>query len=217
MRNRLAILVILVLAGCGGAEVRETTTARPAAVAPAPQRNGAIFQDVSYRPMFEDRRARYIGDTLTVVINEKTQASRNADGSASRDAAVKMGVPVVAGVMPGKTLQGTGLEANAASKLENKEAASASNLFTGTIQVTVVEQLANGNLVVAGEKQIGINGDIETLRFSGVVSPMHITSNSVSSTNVADARIEASSKTTFKPEQILGFMGRFFLSFLPFR
>ena len=217
-----ALLVCLaagLAAGCGnGVKIQEPTTAKPVAVARAPQQNGAIFQDgISYRPLFEDRRARYVGDTLTVTINEKTAASKDGNAAASRDASVAMAVPTVQGV-PLKTLQGTTVNATATSKLESKEATAANNIFTGTVAVTVIDVLPNGNLLVSGEKQIGINNEVEKLRFSGVVNPLYIVSgNQVSSTNVADARIEVASHSDVKPDQVLGFLGRFFLSFMPFR
>ncbi len=206
-------------AGCtSGVKVHEPTTAKPVVVAHAPQQNGAIFQGgVSFRPLFEDRRARYVGDTLTVTINEKTAASKDANASASRDASLALSVPNVQGV-PLKTLQGTNLNATASSKLASKEATAANNLFTGSLSVTVVDVLPNGNLVISGEKQVGINNEIEKLRFSGVVNPMHIVSgNQVASTNVADARIVVASHSRVEAEQVVGFLGRFFLSFLPFR
>jgi len=215
----LHALAAALLAACAsGPNVMEPTTARPAPAARAPQSNGAIFQDaVSYRPLFEDRRARYVGDTLTILISEKTTASRDSANAASRDASVDFGVPVVQG-LPLKSLQGAQLQASAKSNLDAKDQASANNLFTGSITVTVIEVLPNGNLVVSGEKRIGISGDVEQLRFSGVVNPVNIVNgNTVSSANVADARIEAASHTSVKPEQVLGFLGRFFLSFLPFR
>ena len=217
MKKTLLVLLAL-LGGCtSGANVMEQTTARPQPVARAPLNNGAIFQDVSYRPMFEDRRARYVGDTLTVVISEKTTASRDSANSAKRDASVNFAVPVVQG-LPLKGMQGAQLQANANSDLNAKDQASQNNLFTGSIAVTVIDVLPNGNLVVGGEKRIGINGEIEQLRFSGVVNPVNIVNgNTVSSANVADARIEAASHSQVKPEQVLGFLGRFFLSFLPFR
>jgi flagellar L-ring protein precursor FlgH len=219
--SRLCAIVLIGVfaAGCTpGVSVQHPTTARPMQLARAPQQNGAIFQDgVSYRPLFEDRRARYVGDTLTVNINEKTNASKNADGSATRNASVNVGIPVVQN-LPLKSIQGTTLEGSADSKQESKEATSASNLFTGSVTVTVIDVLPNGNLVVSGEKQIGINNEVEKLRFSGVVNPMHIVNgNQVSSTSIADARIEVGSHSQVKPEQVLGFLARFFLSFFPFR
>lgn len=181
--------------------------------------NGAIFQDtVSFRPLFEDRRARYIGDTLTVLIAEKTAASRSGDMSAARNASVDMGVTTVTGLKPLGALPGMALNANAESSLSSKESAAANNLFNGSITVTVIDVLPNGNLVVAGQKQVGIDGEIETLKFSGVVNPVNIVNgNTVSSVSIADARIDAGSRSNVEPAKVLGFLGRFFLSFLPFR
>ena len=220
MRSVCAASIFALLAsGClSGVKVHEPTTARPAPVAPVARNNGAIFQEgVSYRPLFEDRRARYVGDTLNVTINEKTAASNQNDAAASRDAKVNFGIPTVQN-LPIKTVQGATLEANAASNLQAKEQTSANNLFSGAIAVTVIDVLPNGNLMVAGEKRTGVNNEIETLRLSGIVNPMHIVNgNIVSSVHIADARIEVGSHSTVKPQQVLGFLGRFFLSFMPFR
>lgn len=218
--NLLLCVAALVLgAGCtSGVKIHEPTTARPVPQARAPQQNGAIFQDgVSYRPLFEDRRARYVGDTLIVTINEKIAASKNADGSASREAKVAVAAPTVQGV-PLKTLQGTDISATASSSQQSKEATAANNTFTGSIAVTVVDVLPNGNLVISGEKQIGINNEIEKLRFSGIVNPLHIVNgNQVASTSIADARIQVGSHSHVEREQVMGMLGRFFLAFMPFR
>ena len=207
------------LAGCTSAvRIEQPTSVRPVPVARVPQRNGAIFQDtVSYRPLFEDRRARFVGDTIIVTINESTAASKNAALSAARDASVNAGITSVQG-LPGKSLQGTNLQGSATSKQDIKDSTSASNAFTGTITSSVIEVLPNGNLVISGEKQIGINGEIEKLRFSGVVNPLFIVSgNQVSSTNVADVRIDTVTHSHVETEQVVGSMARFFFSFLPFR
>ena len=99
MRTRVLALAALLAAGCGGVPVQEPSTAKPAVQARAPQQNGAIFQDsVSFRPLFEDRRARFVGDTLTVVINESTTASKKAELSTARDASVNTSVTAFPGI-----------------------------------------------------------------------------------------------------------------------
>lgn len=219
-KNALALASAVVLAaGCTSAvKIEQPTSARPFPVARAPQQNGAIFQEkVSYRPLFEDRRARYVGDTIVVTINENTAATKNAALSAARDASVSAGITSVQG-MPGKSLQGTDFRGSATSKQDIKDSTSASNAFTGTITSSVIEVLPNGNLVIAGEKQIGINGEIEKLRFSGTVNPLYIVNgNQVSSSNVADVRIDTVTHSHVETEQVIGSIGRFFFSFLPFR
>lgn len=217
----IALCGLALTAGCNLSPVRvvEPTTARPA---PAPavraaNANGAIFNErVAFRPLFEDRRARYVGDTLVIQLNEKLQASRNGSTSASRKGDTAFDVPTISG-LPGKTFQGASAAASSSSTFEGKGATGADNLFTGTITVTVIEVLSNGNLVVSGEKQIGITQNSETLRFSGVVSPATILAgNTVTSTQVADARIDYQGSGSIDAAQTMGFLARFFLTFLPF-
>jgi flagellar L-ring protein precursor FlgH len=218
--TRITLLACAALAAActSGVKVQEPTSAKPVITARAPQQNGAIFQDtVSFRPLFEDRRARFVGDTITVVINESTTATKEADMNGARDASVNAGITSVQG-LPGKSLQGTNLAGAASSKLATKDGASASNAFTGTITTTVVDVLPNGNLMISGEKQIGINGEIEKLRFSGVVNPLYIVNgNQVSSSTIADARIDVGTHSQVNTEQVIGSVARFFFSFLPFR
>ncbi|MGH8672017.1 MAG: flagellar basal body L-ring protein FlgH, partial [Burkholderiales bacterium] len=91
------------------------------------------------------------------------------------------------------------------------------NAFTGTMSVTVIEVLANGNLLVSGEKQLALNQGTEYVRFSGVVNPTSITGgNTVSSTLVADARLEYRGTGYIDEAQTMGWLARFFLSFLAF-
>jgi flagellar L-ring protein FlgH len=214
-----AIGAVLLLAACANSvKVRDTRATEPrAAVSSRAIGNGAIFQQSTFRPLFEDIRARYPGDTLVITLSEKTTATNSTADNATRSASVSAAVPKVFG-LPGKMVQDTSLQASASTKLDNKDGVSSNNLFTGTITVTVSEVLDNGNLRVSGEKQIGINDDVDTLRFSGIVSPATIQpGNVVASAQVADARIETVSRSSVDPARVVGFLGRFFLSFIPFR
>jgi flagellar L-ring protein precursor FlgH len=212
----VTLLVFAVLAGCNPAvQVREPTSARPD-LRGAPPRDGAIFSDASYRPLFEDRRARIVGDTITIQLNERLNASKKGSSNAERTSSAGVAIPLVTG-LPGKTFQGAGLEAETSNKFEGKGATEASNLLTGTITVTVTEVLPNGNMVVSGEKQIGISKNAELIRVSGVVNPANIMpGNTVSSTQLADARIDYRSAGYIDEAQMMGWLSRFFNVFLPF-
>jgi flagellar L-ring protein precursor FlgH len=95
--------------------------------------------------------------------------------------------------------------------------AKANNSFNGTITVSVLEVMANGNLRVRGEKQIAINQGTEFIRFSGVVNPRAITvQNTVPSTQVADARIEYVGDGYINEAQTMGWLQRLFLNVSPF-
>ena len=111
----------------------------------------------------------------------------------------------------------TSFTASSALKNDNKDTNSNSNSFTGSITVTVIEVLPNGNLMVSGEKQIAINNNTEFIRLSGVVNPVNISSaNVVSSTQIADARIENKAKQSMDAAQIVSLLSRFFVALLPF-
>ena len=119
--------------------------------------------------------------------------------------------------LPGKGLQGTELSADSNVAFDGKGAAGANNVFTGNIAVTVIEVLPNGNLLVSGEKQVSIGHGTEYIRLSGIVNPYFIsTANTISSANVADARIEYKESGVISEAQVMGWLARFFLSFLPF-
>jgi flagellar L-ring protein precursor FlgH len=91
------------------------------------------------------------------------------------------------------------------------------NTFAGTITATVVEVLANGHMVVMGEKQIGVNQNVDVLRFSGTVDPKAVQpGNVVSSNKVANARMESRGRGAQAEAQTVGLLTRFFFSFLPF-
>jgi flagellar L-ring protein precursor FlgH len=213
-----AVSGALLLAACGttpSSIVEQPTTARPQAQPAQAGGNGAIYQAAAYRPLFEDRRARHIGDVLTIVINEKTQAGKEASSNGSKTSMVDSSIGAVVG-LPLKAMQGLTVNADASSKYDDESALNSSNTFTGSVTATVIEVLPNGNLVVAGEKQIALDKGTEYIRLSGVVQPDTIQAgNVVSSAKVADARIEYRTSAKFDQAEVMSWLARFFLSFIP--
>jgi flagellar L-ring protein precursor FlgH len=209
-----------ILAGCQTnppVTVHQPMSARPVAMPEAPGGNGAIYQaGYTGRSLFEDRRARNVGDTLIITINEKIAASKKSGSTTSRKGDSAFGVPTLTGV-PGKSFLGADLKANSETTFEGKGDSSSNNAFTGTIAVTVIDVYPNGNLLVSGEKQMSINQGSEFVRFSGVVNPVNLsTSNTVSSTQVADARMEYKGTGYLDEAQTMGWLSRVFMSVLPF-
>ncbi|MGV8900066.1 MAG: flagellar basal body L-ring protein FlgH [Burkholderiaceae bacterium] len=209
-----AIGLTALVSGCAvtpNSIVVQPTTAKAISPSVLPQTNGAIFQNAAYRPLFEDRRARMIGDILTINITEKTSAGKASAQSSSKSGSTKFAAPLLFG-----TPAAIGLQASSDNKLDGKGAETASNNFTGTLGVTVIDVLPNGNLLVSGEKQIAFDGGSEFVRFSGVVSPDMISAgNVVSSTKVADARVEYRSNSQLDGAQVMSLIARFFLSVIP--
>lgn len=214
----LSLAIVAGLGACGTVPetiVQQPLSARPQPVAPVAPANGAIFQTTTYRPVFEDRRARLVGDILTIAISEKTSAGKNALNSGSKTGSTDSSVSKLFGV-PASTVDQLGVGASSANKFEEKGAQASSNTFSGTITVTVTEVLPNGNLVVAGEKQVSFDKGVEFVRFSGIVSPQTVgAGNVVSSTQVADARIEYRTNSRIDKAEFMSQIARFFLSFAP--
>jgi flagellar L-ring protein FlgH len=221
MKHVLAILIAtLALAGCFNT-VPATAVHQPMSVRPELKdgggaNNGAIFNVASSRPLFEDRRARFVGDTLTINIAEKTQASKKSDTKAERTQAMDVSVPSVVN-LPFKGAQGMTLGLDSSSKFGGTGQNTSSNDFISTITVMVIDVYPNGNLLVSGEKQLGLKDGEEFIRFSGVVNPNTITgANTVQSTQVADARMEFKANGFLDSSQVMGWLSRVFLSVLPF-
>ena len=220
LRGWLVLLVLIPLAACvtttPATAVHQPMTARPETRTGIAPSSGAIFSVASARPLFEDRRARFVGDTLIITIQEKVQASKTSENKTTRSANVNVSVPTIVG-LPFKGAQGTALAASDTNNFDGKGQNTSSNDFTGTLTVTVIEVYPNGNLLVSGEKQIGLKEGEEFIRFSGVVNPNTITAaNTVISTQVADARIEYKANGFIDSAQVMGWLGRFFLTFMPF-
>jgi flagellar L-ring protein precursor FlgH len=222
LRAALAGAAALALAACAPDAMRRVEVTHPMSVRPAmpatvpPQANrGAIYQPASYHPLFEDYRARNVGDVLTININEKVSASKTASSTANRTGDMDFVVPDFQ--IGGRGIKGGNIAATSKNDFEGKGDSAANNVFTGAITVTVIEVLPNGNLLVAGEKQIGINQGSEFVRLSGIVDPRFVLpGNVVSSTQVADARLEYRGAGYIDEAQTMGWLSRAFMSVMPF-
>lgn len=225
MKSTLGLIILMFLAGCAtpppATAIKLPLTAVPEAMA-ATSGNGAIFQAGNSQPrpamaLFEDRRARYVGDTLVVNLVEKTEAKRKSETTDERKANASLDIPapVLLGQRRGDI--GTTWEPSASNKQEFKDNETNTSEIKGAITVTVVEVLANGHLVVAGEKQVAINNDTEYIRLAGVVNPAQITAgNTVNSTQLANAQFESKNTQSIDQSQLGSMMARFFLTILPF-
>lgn len=187
--------------------------AEQAAIAPT---RGAIYQAARYRPLFEDHRARLPGDTLTVTIVEKVSAVQKSTSTVDKTGALEAGVTALPGISSKAFARGTASASNS-NTFSGKGTTENSNDFSGNITATVVKVLPNGHLVISGEKQIGVNANVDVMRFSGTVDPRFLRpGNRVASTQVADVRIQSRNRGAQGEEMSIGWLARFFLSVLPF-
>jgi flagellar L-ring protein precursor FlgH len=197
-------------------DIAEPTARRPPAPMVASVSNGAIFQANAYRPLFEDHRARLPGDTITVQIVEKVTATAKSTSNVEKTGSVDASIGAFP-MLPTSALTKLGASGSSANKFTGKGDTENSNEFTGTITATVIDVLPNGHLLVAGEKQIGVNHNVDVLRFSGQVDPRAIQpGNSVASAQIANVRIEQRGRGAQGDAQEIGWLSRFFLTLAPF-
>lgn len=205
------------MSACGAsAPVRESDTASPIVHRPAatPATPGAIYNAGTGFALFEDPKARVQGDLLTVLLVEKTQARKEAATSTSKDSSAEIANPTLFGrplTRDGTPIGSFGLEGSRA--FDGKGDSRQSNQLTGSITVTVVERLPNGNLVVSGEKNLELGQGSERVRLSGLVRPSDVRpDNTILSDRVADARIEYVGRGALADANAQGWLSRFFNS-----
>lgn len=184
-----------------------------------PQRTeGSLFQDSYGLSLFDDRKALHVGDIITITLTERTVSRKSSGVNVNKESDVSFNAGPLLGNNPafkGSTLETT-LKQN--REFNGDAGADQSNSLQGNITVTVAEVLANGNLVVRGEKWMTLNRGDEFIRISGIVRPDDISpNNTVPSTRLANAQISYSGTGTLADSQSMGWMSRFFnSSYWPF-
>lgn len=194
----------------------------PAAYTTMEISNGGIYQASRDVRLFEDVKARRIGDVITVLLEEKTSASKSAKTAADKTQQTTVVNPTFFGASPQFNLPGVfplssnrnnNLQQNlsATREFEGEADSSQSNSLTGEITVTIADVLPNGNMVVRGEKWLTLNQGEEYIQISGIVRPQDISpANTIVSTQIGDARITYSGKGFLHDSNSMGWLARFF-------
>lgn len=220
---RLALVAILssLLGACSimptqaKVDVLEPTQARPATPIVPVVSNGSLFQSANYRPLYETYRARMVGDIVNVTITERITAKQESTSSVEKTGTVSGSVSAVP-FLKAEQLAKLSAGGSSSNAFDGKGTTESTHNFAGTITATVVEVLPNGHLIISGEKQIGVNKNVELLRFSGQIDPVTIQpGNTVASTQVANVRIEQRGRGAQADAQGIGWLAHFFLSILP--
>jgi flagellar L-ring protein precursor FlgH len=220
-RKVILCLPLLALGACSAAPPRidAFNVAEPIAAAPPADTGGAIYQAGYDVPLFENSVAHRVGDVLTILLEEKTDASKSASTTTAKKTKADLPGPTLFGApitMHGKEIFAGGM--NNASSFDGAGGSKQSNVLNGSISVTIARRLANGNLLVRGQKLININQGSEYVRLQGIVRSIDIApDNTVSSSRVADASISYGSQGVLASANSKGWLARFFDSkWLPF-
>ena len=175
---------------------------------------GSLFNPYSSNNgLYTDTRAHKVGDLISVQLDECTSASKNAGTTLGKSNSIGFGALAVGGRPVTINGYDTSASLSNTSDFEGNSDASQSNSLTGNISVSVVKVLANGNLVVRGEKWLMLNNGNEYIRVTGIVRSEDVSSdNTVSSQRIANARIQYGGTGDFADTQERGFISRFFNS-----
>lgn len=224
-----SLLASLVLSGCVTPPPKPDdpyyAPVLPRTPLPSAQNNGAIYQPGFETNLYDDRKAYRVGDIITITLSERTQASKKAGSSISKDSTANLGLTSLFGGgvsvdNPSSSLNPLKAEDlsldvgySGTRETDGESDASQSNSLSGSITVTVAEVLPNGILAVRGEKWMTLNTGDELVRIAGLVRADDIaTDNTVSSTRIANARITYSGTGAFADASQPGWFDRFFMN-----
>ncbi len=212
--KRLALVgaaVLLMAAGKKPSEFQPTYAPPP----PPAQANGSIFQaSQGYAPLTSGTRAAAVGDLLTIVLVERTQAAKTSVATTGRSGEIGLSPPIK-GPLSLFTPQEFNMGGD--SSFNGKGQAAQSNTLSGEVSVTVAEVYPNGTMLVRGEKLIELQRGDEYVRFAGLVRQSDVSAdNRVPSTRVADAKITYTGKGDIARASRQGWLQRFFTMLSPF-
>ncbi len=183
------------------------------------QHSDSIYQTASAWLLMEDIKPRRVGDMLTVSLEVKTDAKKKSDTDTKKSTDIELSATTFLGkpvTSNNRDIAATKL--SSAYDFAGEGESNQSNSLTGSITVTVVEVLVNGNLVVQGEKWIHINEGEEYIRLRGIVRPSDISpDNTISSERIANAEIQYSGEGALANANKQGWLTKFFNSeWMPF-
>ena len=214
----LATVLAMVSSGCASNKkpMADDPAYAPtiAANMPVPQRtSGSLYQDTYGVSLFNDRKAHFVGDVITVTLSERTVSRKSSGVSVNKQSGLEMNAGPLLGATPTFKGRDMSTELEQTRNFKGDADADQSNSLQGNITVTVAEILPNGNLIVRGEKWITLNRGDEFIRISGIVRPEDIApDNTILSTRLANAKISYSGSGELASSQAMGWLSRFFNS-----
>ncbi len=210
------VVVLLLVSACSTTHQAvsdpEYAPVRPVNAQPLPVSDGAIYKAGFSLALFEDTKAHRVGDIITVILQEKTNASKKASTNTAKDAAVTIAAPTLFG--RGVSYGGDAVLSatiDAERDFQGEGDSTQSNSLSGEITVTVAEVYVNGNMLIRGEKLLTLNQGSEHVRISGIIRPIDITpSNTVLSSQVANAKIIYGGQGVLADANTKGWLQRIF-------
>ncbi len=191
----------------------------PLAVPASEERGSSLYSPYTEVALFEDVKGYRRGDIINVLLAERTSAQKSSGTNVSKSNEATIENPTLGGEQRDTLGSFRGYDWNFGFGLSSEQAftgasgSNQSNTLSGSIAVTVVEELPRGNLLVQGEKWISLNEGHEFIRVRGIIRRSDIAqNNTVLSTQIADARIAYGGSGVTKDANRMGWLSRFFNS-----
>ncbi len=211
----LLLALMLALGACAdegfGRAPGIAATLPPPEVGTAP--TGSLYSAARYTSLAGDRRARRVGDLVTILLIERTQARKSSTADTARDSSTALRLPdafpfnrVAQGLTSGGMAQG----------FKGAGSAAQDNQLSGELTVSVIRVLPNGVLMIAGEKRLTLNRGEEQVQLTGMVRVDDLgPDNTILSSRVADARIRYAGTGQIADQSKQGWLARFFTKVAP--
>lgn len=215
LRGLAAAASLLALCACNAERPAGFSAALPPppALQPGPA-DGAIYQAASgYAPLHYGQRASRVGDLVTVVLIERTQASKSASSDTQRDGGFSLTPPSTGPFSFNPAV----LNSSGSSSFNGQGDAAQASMLSGDLTVTIAEVRPNGTALVKGEKVMQLSQGEEWIQLSGIVRLADIDQNNrIASPRIADARITYAGKGAVQRASREGWLSRFFNLVTPF-
>lgn len=212
MRKNLMLIIFLALTGCvyPREEIIKPVVPEQMDIPVTDYSSGSLWQATS-GSLTDDMKARKKGDMLTVVISEQASASKEATTSTKRDSSASAGIPNFMGLETTFIRNWMDLSklinASTGTKFDGAGSTTRKENLTATITARVVDVLPNGNLRIAGRRNVKVNNEDQIILLEGMVRPKDISrENVVNSSFIADARITYTGKGIVSERQSPGWL-----------
>jgi flagellar L-ring protein precursor FlgH len=182
----------------------------------------SLWKESTATSLVSDRRARRVGDIVTILVQESNSASKDNTTSTAKKTAMDAAIEAFfyspgASSLLTKGGQLPALKYNYNNTFDGGGKVNNSERFTARIAVRVIEVLPNGNLVLEGAKKTAVAGETQDAVLRGVVRQEDVAANNtVFSYNVSDATIKYVSKGTVTDSQRKGWFTRVWEKVTPF-
>ncbi len=158
--------------------------------------------------LFSDQKAINIGDALTIIVSESSQASNNAETATGRASELSFNG---SGSLDATALPAADLEIGSGNDFQGKGSTKTSGLIKTRISALVDSVFANGNLRIKGSKKLVINGEEQNIFISGIVRPSDVSAdNSIYSFNISEAEIRLEGDGMINDSQSPGWLTKIF-------